>query len=689
MAGENQQPRVLAGRYEVLGLLGEGGMSQVFRGRDLKLGREVAIKIPLPQIARDNESRLRFVREGKSAAKLQHPNIVQVYDSSDDPAEPFLIMELVQGEDLRQRLARGPVPASQAVPILIQVLSALGCAHQNGVVHRDLSARNVLLDQHGAARVSDFGVAQALGDQTLTRTGEMLGSVSYMSPEQAQGKESGPTTDLYAAGILLFEMLTGRLPFTGDTPVQVALKHIQEDPPLPSQLNAAVPPGLDQVFLRAVAKNPADRFASAAEMARALNEGSVSVPGPTLEHTRVRQPAVRPPSGAHPAVVPSPPSRLPVILGVLGVLALISILFGMMLMPPPSVIVPDLIGMELSRARARVEAQGLRLEISERRQDAAAHEDSVLEQDPLPGTGLRKGDFVRVVVSEAPQRVAIPDVTGKAEPQAVEALEALGFRVVLEREESSSIPGGRVIRQEPGAGEKAAKGSTVTVVVSTGEGKTAVPDLVGMSRKDAESILKGLGMVLVIGGARQDGSAAEDTVLEQLPSPGTLATKGRKVSVILSSGAVGMTAPDLEGKSLKEAEEMARRAGLKLVVEGPSNPEDSVVFQDPLPGDRLESNVIVVKTNPSVVVPNLSGLGEEDARRRLDDLGLEVGELRHINSAAPEGEVVGQEPDSGMEVSPGTPVHLYLSDPNATSTPEPLVTPVSPDGSPSSAPWVP
>ncbi len=685
MAGENQQPRVLAGRYEVLGLLGEGGMSQVFRGRDTKLGREVAIKIPRPEIARDNESRQRFVREGKSAAKLNHPNIVQVYDSSDDPAEPFLIMELVQGEDLRQRLQNGPLPPAQAVPILIQVLSALACAHQNGVVHRDLSARNVMLDQHGAARVSDFGVAQALGDQTLTRTGEMLGSVSYMSPEQAQGKDSGPATDLYAAGVLLFEMLTGRLPFTGDTPVQVALKHIQEQPPLPSQLNPALPPGLDQVFLRAVAKSPEDRFGSAAEMARALNEGSVNVPGPTVEHTRVRQPAVRPPAPAPAAT----PSRAPIIVGALAILAVISVLLGMMLMPPPSVVVPDLVGLELTAARQKCEALGLRLEISERRPDAAAHQDTVLEQDPPAGDMKRKGDFVRVVVAEAPERVEVPDLAGKTEPQAVEALEGLGFRVLLEREESPSVPGGRVIRQEPDAGEKVAKGSQVKVVVSTGAGKTAVPSLVGMSRPDAEKVLKSLGMLLVIGGTRQDATAPEDTVLEQLPSPGTLAVKGRKVSVILSAGSSGMTAPDLEGKSLKEAEDMARRAGLKLKVEGPSNPTDSIVFQDPLPGDPLRGSEIVVKTNPSVVVPSLSGLGEDDARSQLEGLGLKVGEVRHINSAAPEGEVVGQEPDSGMEVPPGTSINLYLSDPNATTTPEPVMTPVDPSASPSGAPWVP
>lgn len=684
MAGEHQQSRVLAGRYEVLGLLGEGGMSQVFRGRDLKLGREVAIKIPRPEIARDNESRLRFVREGKSAAKLNHPNIVQVYDSSDDPAEPFLIMELVQGEDLRQRLQKGPLPASQAVPILIQVLSALQCAHQNGVVHRDLSARNVLLDQHGSARVSDFGVAQALGDQTLTRTGEMLGSVSYMSPEQAQGKDSGPPTDLYAAGILLFEMLTGRLPFTGDTPVQVALKHIQETPPLPSQLNSSVPPGLDQAFLRAVAKNPEDRFSSANEMAQALNEGSVNVPGPTVEHTRVRQPAVRPP-----VVAAAPPSRAPYILGALAVLAVFSVLIGMMLMPPPSVVVPDLVGLELSRAREKCEALGLRLEIAERRQDPEASQDLVLEQDPAAGEMKRKGDFVRVVVSEAPEKIAVPNLQGLTEPQAVSSLESLGLRPVLEREESATVAGGRVIRQEPEAGEQLVKGSQVKVFISTGAGKTAIPNLVGMSRKQAEALLKSLEMTLVVGGTRQDATAPEDTVLEQLPSAGTMAIKGRKVSVILSAGSAGMTAPDFEGKSLKEAEDMARRAGLKLVVEGPSSPQDSVVFQDPLPGDPLRDNKVTVKTNPSVVVPNLSGLGEDEARSQLEDLGLKVGELRHINSAAPEGEVVGQEPDSGMEVQPGTPVHLYLSDPNAAPTPDPIMTPVEPSMSPSAPPWVP
>lgn len=686
MAGENQEPRRLGGRYEVLGLLGEGGMSQVYRGRDLKLGREVAIKIPRPEIARDQDARLRFVREGKSAAKLNHPNIVQVYDSSDEPDEPFLIMELVPGEDLRQRLQRGPLPPPQAVAMMVQVLSALECAHSKGVVHRDLSARNVLLDAHGSARVSDFGVAQALGDHTLTRTGEMLGSVSYMSPEQAQGKDSGPPTDLYAAGVLLFEMLTGRLPFTGDTPVQVALKHIQESPPSASQINPAVPPGLDQVILRALAKRPEDRFNSASEMARALQEGSAPVPGPILEHTRGRQSAVRPP------VEPRAPApqRTPYIVGALALLAVVSVLIGMLLMPPPSVAVPDLVGLDLKAARQKAEALGLRLEVSERRPDAAADKDIVLEQDPTPGELRKQGDFVRVVVSQAPERIVVPDVAGKTEPQAVEVLETLGFRVLLERKESASVPGGRVIRQDPPAGEERTRGSQVKVFISTGTVKTAVPNLVGMGREEAELLLKSLEMTLVVGGTRQDASAPEGTVLEQLPSPGTLAVKGRKVSIILSAGSLGMTAPDLEGKSLKEAEEMARRSGLKLVVEGPSSPQDSVVFQDPLPGDPLKGSTVTVKTNPSVVVPNLSGLIEDDACNQLEEIGLKLGETRRINSAAPEGEVVGQEPDSGMEVSPGTQVHLYVSDPSAPlPTPDPVLTPIDPSPPSPAPPWVP
>ncbi|MEW6277501.1 MAG: PASTA domain-containing protein [Candidatus Eremiobacterota bacterium] len=681
--------RRLAARYDVLELLGEGGMSRVYRGRDVHLGREVAIKIPRAEVLSDPESRERFFREGRAAASLRHPNIVALHDLVVDESEgPFLVMELVGGQDLRGRLSRGPLPATEAVAVIRQVLAALAHAHSQGLVHRDLSARNILLDRGGQVKVSDFGIARALGEKTLTRTGEMVGSVSYMAPEQAQGQESGPTADVYSVGVLLFEMLTGRLPYTGDTPVQVALKHIQEPIPLPSQAQPGVPPALDGVVRTAMAKAPQDRFQSALEMDQAVDRaatGRETYSPP--ESTLVRAPSVQPPPRV-PQVGPVPPAaRGPWLAALLGVVAVVCVALGMIVLPPPMVTVPGLVGLKQEEARRQAEALGLRLEVEAREESPSADPDTVLRQSPAAGEEARRGEVVLVTLAVAPGRVTLPDLVGQAEPVAVRSLESLGLKPDIVREEHPSVAAGKVIRHTPAAGQSLERGGTVSLVISTGAGKVALPNLVGMTRKEAETVLGGLGLRLAVNGTRQDASAAEDMVLEQKPSAGTMVTRGGKVGVILSAGGAGMLAPDLEGKSLREAREIAERAGIQLVVEGPAGAQDSVVFQEPLPGDPLQGNRVIVRTDPSVVVPNLSGLNEDQARVQLEQLGLRVGEVRGVSSPAPEGEVVGQDPDSGIEAPRGTEVNLYVSDPDAPPLPEPMVTPV--DGTPPAAPWVP
>lgn len=677
-------------------------MARVYRARDLHLGREVAVKILLEEVARDADLRERFRREARSAAALAHPNIVQVFDFLETPDGTFLIMELVRGEDLKTRLRRtGPLPVAEAARIGGAVLAALQHAHRQGLIHRDISARNVLLDEAGTVRVSDFGIARNVGDRTLTRAGELLGSVQYMSPEQASGDEAGVEADVYGVGVLLYEMLTGRLPFDADSPVKLALKHLNEQPVPPSEHRAGLPAALDAVILQALEKDPADRFPSAADMAAALSQAAA---GAATEQTLLR-PAGRPP--ARPAAAAAPPERprsalgerepaepprRPGMLWILVGTAVVALLAGLgwvLLTPQGRVQVPDLTGLPLQEARRQAEELGLELRVQEQRASEDAPPDTVLEQRPRAGEMLARGSALYVIVSAGRETVAVPDVSGLTESRAREELTRLGLVLRRATEASKDVPVGVVIRQDPGPGEQVTRGTSIDVVISSGSGKQAVPELGGLSRAEAEKILADLGMSLVVGGTRPDASAAEDTILEQNPSAGTLVGPGQKVKVVLSRGRQGLAAPDLVGKSIGEAREIASGMGLDLVVEGEAGPEDSIETQSPAAGEPVEGGEIRVSARQTAVVPGLQGMTVEQAAAELEQAGLGLGEVSRVAlPGGSPGEIVEQDPSQGIEIPRGTKVHVKVADP-AAPTPVPPPEPPSPATPTPAASWVP
>ncbi len=426
--------QTIDGRYLLQRRIGSGGMADVWLARDSELGREVAIKVLHDNFARDSEFVDRFRREASAAAGLQHPNVVAVFDRGAVEDSYYIAMEYVEGSTLRDLISRG-LGISESVEVTRQVLAAAGFAHERGFVHRDLKPMNVLIDRSGRVRVTDFGIARA-GNSEITRTGSVLGTAQYLSPEQAQGFEVTQTSDIYSIGVMLFEMLTGRVPFDGDNAVAIAMKQVSEEPPAPSTINPSVPPALDSVVLKALAKDPAQRYASAAEMQVALDaaEANPEIAGHTERYAAYEAPIEE--------------SRWKWwALGALAVLLVGFLIWFFFLRGDDGVRVPGVTGDQVTAATLELQRAGFDVDVE--RTENPAPEGTVLEQDPRGGERAEEGSTVTLSVSLGPAPVAVPDVVGKTEQQARKKLRKAGFEVEVEERASDSVPAGPRDRHRP------------------------------------------------------------------------------------------------------------------------------------------------------------------------------------------------------------------------------------------------
>lgn len=524
----------LGGRYRLIELLGQGGMATIYRAHDAQLGRDVAVKLLRPQYGRDPDFLARFRDEARSVAALSHPNIVQVFDYGEDESGPYIVMELVEGDDLASIIRdTGPLPPRQAARIAAEIAKALHAAHGRGIVHRDVKPSNVLVSRDGRVKVADFGIARALAESQLTLPGTTLGSVHYFSPEQARGEPATPASDVYALGIVLFEALTGQRPFTGDGAAAVAMARLQGPPPRPSDIRSSVPPALDAVVARAMAREPEARFASAASMANALEAyladrpdaavaaaagaGGVAGAGgapaqiPPLGGETVASAAARPNVGrtmpyvpeayADPDEVPPRPARRAAsryrdarddpggtawgwIAGLLALLVLAAVAFVVFQLltseggagPDDRIEVPQLVGRPFADARADLADQGLDLIEAGTRATADEEPGTILSQDPEPGTLLDPGDEVRVVVAVGLDEQPVPRLIGLTEEQALALLLDQGFTLGERTEEySPEGPEGTVIAQDPREGVLAAPGTPIKYTISLGPEPTPSP----------------------------------------------------------------------------------------------------------------------------------------------------------------------------------------------------------------------
>ncbi len=517
--------RVIAGRYEVGELLGRGGMSDVHKGVDTRLGRTVAIKLLKPQLATDPAFRTRFRQEAQAAARMAHPTIVRVFDAGEDTVHdedgnevqaPFIIMEYVDGVPLDELIERGPIVPEHAIRLTEGILTALEYSHRAGVVHRDIKPANILITRQGQVKVTDFGIARAISETSasLSQTTAILGTASYFSPEQARGEQVDARTDLYSTGVVLFEMLTGRPPFRGETPVQVAYQHISEIPVKPSSLNPKVSPALDAVERKALQKDRFERYQTAAEFRADLE---VAASGRVPRAPKSNAPAdllfAPPPAPvskveasfrqlADDSRQPRTQSRPPalwIIAGVLTVMAVIAaLLIAIMNQNPSQVIsdtsttVPSIAGEPLAQAKQALTDADLKMVVEYEASDTQ-DKGTVIRSDPDEGFVATKGTEVTVFVSSGQATVTVPDVTGMSDKDAQKKLTDAGFQIGFVRlADSATEPSGTVLSTDPAKNTQAHKGDTVDLTESNG--KVSVPDVTGHSMQDAQQELSALGL---------------------------------------------------------------------------------------------------------------------------------------------------------------------------------------------------
>jgi eukaryotic-like serine/threonine-protein kinase len=554
------QPRLLGGRYELDGIVGRGGMAEVFRARDIRLDRIVAVKTLREDLARDATFQARFRREAQSAASLNHPSIVAVYDTGEDndgPSHvPYIVMEYVDGRTLRDLLRddRRLLP-ERALEITDGVLRALDYSHRNGIVHRDIKPGNVMLTRTGEVKVMDFGIARAVSDAqaTMTQTAQVIGTAQYLSPEQARGERVDARSDLYSTGCLLYELLTGRPPFLGDSPVAIAYQHVRENPVPPSQLDPEIPAWADSIVLRAMAKDPAQRYQSAADMRtdiqRALSGVPVAAPRTMGYGTTQRMAG---PGGATMAAGPTRAipgyeygpeegdyteggggmRRRTWLWWALGALLVLAVLGGVAYAffgGSGGVAVPQVSGLPVKQATDQVTKAGLTPKEVDR-PNATVQKGIVISTDPANGSLVARGTTVTLFVSSGAPKVQVPDVVHQSETNAHNTLVNKGFQVKEVTDQNSTAPANTVVRQNPSGGTFASKGSQVTIFVSPGGAQ--VPNVINQQVDAAEAALRAQGFNNIQISEVSNPGIPDGTVVNQSPQGGS--TVPTDTAIILS-----------------------------------------------------------------------------------------------------------------------------------------------------------
>jgi beta-lactam-binding protein with PASTA domain/predicted Ser/Thr protein kinase len=593
---------VVDGRYRVLSRLGSGGMADVWLAEDTHLQRRVALKVLHRRFAQDREFVERFRREAESAAGLQHPNIVSVFDRGEFEGTYYIAMQYVEGPTLKQLIDAGLTP-EEATALIRQVLEAARFAHRHGVVHRDLKPQNVIVDGEGKALVADFGIARA-GVSEITQTGSVMGTPHYLSPEQAQGFEVTAVSDLYSIGVLLYEALTGRVPFEADSAVAVAMKQVSQTPQRPSSINPRVSPALDAVVMRALEKVPGERFQSADAFIAALDAAmkDPGVPGGTAAF------AALPPVVAVPEQeVEEERGRNWLLWGLLAAAIAIGLLIGLLLTRDTSTDVPKVTGNQLNVAVALLQQDGFSVgEV--RRVEREAPANTVLEQDPAASPPADRASLdcaflslfcskpeVTLTVSSGPGSGKVPATAGLTEAEASSKLKAAGFDVRTSSVHSSEVEAGLVSHSEPPAGETATHGSAVTLFVSAGPKLVKVPVVVGSQRALAVQQIRGRGLLPSVS-EEESGSPAGE-VISQSPSAGSEVEPRSSVGIVVSAGKRQAKVPNVIGKLRAEAVQALREAGLDPTVEEEetevAGQVGRAVDQFPPPGSELEPGAAV------------------------------------------------------------------------------------------------
>jgi len=528
---------LIDGRYRVVGRLGSGGMADVYCAADEQLGRKVALKLLYPRFAEDQEFVERFRREASSAAGLQHPHVVSVFDRGEANGTYYIAMEYLEGRSLKELVQQeAPLDPVRAIDLILQILGAARFAHHRGIIHRDLKPHNVIVDAEDQVKVTDFGIARA-GASDVTQTGSIIGTAQYLSPEQAQGHAVSAASDLYSIGIVLYELLTGHVPFDGPNAVTIALKQVSEVPPPPSAYNGAVTVELDAIVRRALEKDPAARYVDADSFIAALDHARAGllapVGGSTAQFAAVATEPPPPPvvyEEYAPAPPPSERRRWLWVLVVLALLAALALVF-FLLAPSSKRRVPRVIGEREPVAAATLRRSGFKV-AEQRITNRGVPPGRVIYTRPRPRTNADSGSTVTVFVSSGPGAAQVPNVIGAGRLAATTQLRKAGFRVAQNQQASDSVPPHHVISTTPAPFSSARVGSTVTLVISTGRQAFTVPTVLGKQVADATAQLEGAGFQVAT--VKQVSQQPPGTVLSQTPSGNAKAPKGTTVTLTVA-----------------------------------------------------------------------------------------------------------------------------------------------------------
>ncbi|CAM3984112.1 Stk1 family PASTA domain-containing Ser/Thr kinase [Helcobacillus massiliensis] len=688
---------LLNGRYEIGRLLGRGGMAEVLLATDTRLHRTVAVKVLRSEFAQDEHFQERFRREAQSAASLNHPAIVAVYDTGEDVKTepngtevtiPYIVMEYVEGETLRSSVnEEHPMDVHQASEIMAGVLSALEYSHRHGIVHRDIKPGNIMIDKAGAVKVMDFGIARAVAEATnnMTQTSAVMGTAQYLSPEQARGQQVDARSDVYSAAVVLYELLCGRPPFQGDSPVSIAYQHVRELPERPSTFNPSISPAMDAVILKGLAKDRDERYQSAlafsrdiaavaagrqpsAELPAAYAGGGAPVDAPTQALAPADQPTERlsatqliPTTGPGAAVAAGSTAAA----GVAGA------------------------GAAHAHSSAAEPATADGAAVEERRRDRTpVLLWALIGLAVLAVAGLALWWQLGKSGDPAVEQVQVPAIIGVSEAEARTELQAAGLNPKFDHKPSNDVPDGQVSEVSPDVGTQVDRGSTVSVTVSSGPSETKVPDLSGKSKSEAEQLLKDAGLTMKVAGTEDVKDAKKDTVTRSDPAAGDSVETGGTVQVWLASGQAEV--PSVVGLSRDQAESALSDAGFTVDVSEKEDPEQTpgtVLEQSPEAGEMLDSGstvrIVVAKEQGPKALPNVTGATLDEARKKLSDAGFGVEVKQEASDSVPKGRVIRTEPKANEKVEPNSTVTIIVSSgPEEKPTPTPTPSP-TPEPSPS------
>ncbi|HET9392906.1 MAG TPA: Stk1 family PASTA domain-containing Ser/Thr kinase [Candidatus Rubrimentiphilum sp.] len=676
---------VFNNRYRLDNKLGEGGMATVYCGTDTLLRRRVAIKVLRRDYASDQEFVRRFYQEAESAAKLSHPNIVNTYDVGREGDTYYIVMELVDGPSLAEIIAAdGRLPEPVALDYAAQICNGLAYAHRQGLLHRDIKPANILITKDDVVKLSDFGIARAVSQQTMTMTrpGMVMGSVYYLSPEQAQGLDLTEASDLYSVGIVLYQMLTGKLPFVGESPVTVALKHIS-DPAPPLDPSAGVSPALQSIVSKLLQKQPENRFGSASEVASALREARER---PSFAAYSLVDDA--PGSALRPMQPPPRKSRLPDrhaeiieaeevrrnptgwIVALLAIVLIGAAAGGYIMTahpfgPAAQIAVGNYVNLPDAQAQKAIVNAGLTYQATRENSDTVPP-NRVIRQDPAPGAKISTGSPIQLVISLGPPTVGLRDVVGYTLDDAQKDLIGDKLSVVVVRK-FDPAPKDTVITEKPKAGSKVRQNAKITLVVSQGTAPIKMPRLAGLTIDQARALAGKLGFTVNVSETAAIPNVPPNVIASQDVPAGTQIASDHSatVNVVVSSGGGLTNVPNLIGSDLASAQQQIKAAGFTMstsyLVELGSQNNGQVIAEDPQAGTPAEKGTAIrVTLSVSGEVPDTNGMTLDQAKAILMNYGYALGNVTPTTEGAG-GKVVRTEPAVGTKLAPGSPVNIYVN----------------------------